>query len=448
MADRTVYVIFQEGGRVYFRTSGDPVELRRRYSPLDRFKTASDAINAVSPSSSEIATPTKLSPGLFSLFITKRPSKKTTPSSETYRESEGNDTTGSSAKDTLKEKTGVDNQRKNREIIAAGKEVGAVPNTPGKQQGVLALIGNAIEVSLSSYIGIKKAGGVLPSVFTTGAIGGLDRFSSVILEQARLEGNEDLAEAILANAIERNSEALMEIWARAEGDLNRYKTTYKKAQPNENRLRIRDTLYTYMGRKIEFPALITVTKKDVVSKEADLEEKVEEASTDHFLLQGVAMPDTEKFQIIETFGEPTVLFFDRRARIYQFSGTLLNAKNVLWRDEFYHIYDQYLRGTKIAENNYRMLLTFDEIMLEGALLNLQIGQQSDQPMGVSMSFQMYIVRHTVLNLEQIKVANDRAEEAANSNKQNAYDNRLNLIDQQVFALEQEGEELPPGLGVS
>lgn len=306
-----------------------------------------------------------------------------------------------------------------------------------KNDGILATTGNTGEYPKSSFLGMMKS--KYQGLFTTAseAFGRtVDKITSVV---AALETTTDAW-------YERNKSPVL-----AKGRYAKMYSAYRKYQADPKRLEKRATLISYLGRKIEYPALITVLKKKVrtakeeeqylrnLSYAYDLLESARDSGsevklkntedyvasltddnllayeTDHFLLQSVARPDQEKFQIHETFGERSIVFYDRRVRIYQFQGILYNANNVRWRDEFISAYENYFRGTKVAENNYRMLLTFDEIMLEGALINMDIVQMSEEPNSVRLSFGMYVKNEILLAKDLIKVANSNASEATDPN---------------------------------
>jgi len=324
---------------------------------------------------------------------------------------------------------GVKTQKITREIKEEAEKSKTFPKVLGKDVLSLGIIGNLVKVAKSSFIGLSRQ-------FQARVDNDLETTIEKAREYVNILGDK-------ANELYRS----MMFASTATGDYKMYQSVYQKAQPDPLRIQKRDYLMSILGRKVDFPALITVTQrtrkeqkevnqtalnyrlqileaadanpediqrvKDQILAESKLEDQVYQ--TDHFILQGINRPNTEKFQVVETFGEPAIIFYDQRAKIYQFNGTLLNAENVLWRDEFFDAYNRYLRGTMVAENNYRMLLTFDEMMLEGALLNININQTADSPKGVSMSFQMYVEKETMLALDKIIVANSEAKNAVHTN---------------------------------
>lgn len=114
--------------------------------------------------------------------------------------------------------------------------------------------------------------------------------------------------------------------------------------------------------------------------------------TDNFILQSVDEVDAEKIQVVETFGDPIAFFYGRRPRFYQFTGTLMNTSDYLWRDNFKIAYDTWLRGTKCVEQGARAYVAFDFTIKEGFIVNAVIGQAQSPNNMVSLSFQMYVTR--------------------------------------------------------
>lgn len=138
--------------------------------------------------------------------------------------------------------------------------------------------------------------------------------------------------------------------------------------------------------------------------------------TDQFLLQSATEQDVERYQIVETFGEPVAFFFGRRPRIYTYSGTLFNSgfrfngagnnffedstefqvNSMLWRDNFKLAYELFLRGTKCVKFRARAYLNYDRVLREGFILNNQI-IQNIHPNMVQFSFSMFITREVNLD---------------------------------------------------
>lgn len=113
----------------------------------------------------------------------------------------------------------------------------------------------------------------------------------------------------------------------------------------------------------------------------------------NFLLQSIQEERQEKQQILETFGEPYIFLFGERARVMTFQGVLLNTFDFNWEAEWWHNYENYLRGTKCVENDARLFLSFDETLVSGYLLGASAMKSSQEPNHVQFQFQLFITSY-------------------------------------------------------
>ena len=116
----------------------------------------------------------------------------------------------------------------------------------------------------------------------------------------------------------------------------------------------------------------------------------------NFLLQQVVEDRQEKFQIMETFGVPFIFFFGQRPRVYQMSGILLNSLDFQWRAEFWANYDSTIRGTKLVERHARAVLSWDDIMIEGYILQARGVENTAQPYHINLDFQFFVTNYQSL----------------------------------------------------
>jgi hypothetical protein len=131
------------------------------------------------------------------------------------------------------------------------------------------------------------------------------------------------------------------------------------------------------------------------------------ALSNKFFLQGISEPQQEKAQILETFGEPLVLFFDERTRVYTIRGTFLDAQkqetgglsddvSYNWAAAFRLFYNEQLRGTKLANNNEVALLTVNDQIYIGYPTSLAINTDASSPLTSSFSMTWIIVKQITL----------------------------------------------------
>lgn len=114
----------------------------------------------------------------------------------------------------------------------------------------------------------------------------------------------------------------------------------------------------------------------------------------NFLMQSVVEERQEKQQIVETFGDPYIFFFGERPRMLQVNGFLLNTADFNWRAEFWENYDRYFRGTKLVEQGARLYLIYDDIIVEGYMLQAVAQESAPQPNAIQFNFLMFITGYT------------------------------------------------------
>lgn len=116
----------------------------------------------------------------------------------------------------------------------------------------------------------------------------------------------------------------------------------------------------------------------------------------NFILQRIDENRQEKQQILETFGETFIFFFGEQPRLLNVTGLLMNTLDFNWRTEFWHNYENILRGTKLVEQNARMYLFWDDIVVEGYMLGANARDDSDMPYHIPFSFNMFVTNHMYL----------------------------------------------------
>jgi hypothetical protein len=117
----------------------------------------------------------------------------------------------------------------------------------------------------------------------------------------------------------------------------------------------------------------------------------------NFILQNVDDVRQEKSQLMETFGDTYVFFFGERPRILQVSGLLFNTLDFNWRSEFWKNYETVLRGTRLVEQNARLYLQWDDIIVEGYILGAQAQDVADLPYHIPFNFTLFVTNHTYLS---------------------------------------------------
>lgn len=120
-----------------------------------------------------------------------------------------------------------------------------------------------------------------------------------------------------------------------------------------------------------------------------------------FFLEQVQENREEKVQVIDTFGEWVAFFFGRKPEVYSYAGTLLNAKNHDWKNEFQINYDQFLRGSQAVKHKATVFLHYDDVIVEGFILNSSIQMVASADGAVPFSFNMLVINRAPANYRNI-----------------------------------------------
>lgn len=114
----------------------------------------------------------------------------------------------------------------------------------------------------------------------------------------------------------------------------------------------------------------------------------------NFMLQLVQEARMEKSQIVETFGDSYIFFFGENPRFLDIQAVLLNSNDFNWRAEWWANYHEYLRGTKLAELGARIYLFYDDIVVEGYMMNASAQESAMQPYTVQLSFRLFVTNYS------------------------------------------------------
>lgn len=113
----------------------------------------------------------------------------------------------------------------------------------------------------------------------------------------------------------------------------------------------------------------------------------------NFLIQSVQEQRAEKQQVIMTFGAPYIFFFGEQPRMIAVSGVLLNTEDFNWRAEWWENYEQHLRGTQCVRTRSRVYLSWDDIVVEGYIIQATASEDSSTQNLVQFQFQMFLTNY-------------------------------------------------------
>lgn len=116
----------------------------------------------------------------------------------------------------------------------------------------------------------------------------------------------------------------------------------------------------------------------------------------NFLIQSVSEERSEKFQAMTTFGTTHGFFFGEQARFKTYRAILMNTEDFQWEVEWWHNYEEYLRGTRLTDRKARAYLTYDDVIVEGYLIQAQTSKDAGAPGSVQLTFTMWVTREEFL----------------------------------------------------
>lgn len=122
----------------------------------------------------------------------------------------------------------------------------------------------------------------------------------------------------------------------------------------------------------------------------------------NFILQSVQEQRMEKHQIVETFGESYIFFFGESPRFLSCTAVLINSHDFNWRAEWWHNYENYLRGTKLVELGARCYMFWDDNVVEGYMLDAMAGEVSETPYSVSLTFRYFVTKYRNVSLQNVQ----------------------------------------------
>jgi hypothetical protein len=168
----------------------------------------------------------------------------------------------------------------------------------------------------------------------------------------------------------------------------------------------RGTLFDDQDRSIglfpQEPTQATITIQAYVRNLVQNHEPL--VTTNEFLLTSVSEASQEKYQIFQTFDDDLIYFFDRNPHIYTYGGVLVNAGDTgpeanpeavfQWKSRFQALYEKILRGSKCVENDARAILTYENVVREGFLLNFSMTEDARNPLHVPFQFTFFVTKES------------------------------------------------------
>jgi hypothetical protein len=121
-------------------------------------------------------------------------------------------------------------------------------------------------------------------------------------------------------------------------------------------------------------------------------------SYSRFFLQSAVEQQTEKYQIVETFSDFYVFFYGVRPSIYRYNGIVLSDPKNRWQNDLQYFYQNYFRGTQLAERAAQAVLYYNSRQVSGFILGLSMQETADMNKGIPFAMDFLVLNHTPLKL--------------------------------------------------
>lgn len=119
-----------------------------------------------------------------------------------------------------------------------------------------------------------------------------------------------------------------------------------------------------------------------------------------FLLTDAHESYEEKVQVVDVLSDNYVAyFFGQKPPIFQYSGVLYNTRQDDWRSAFTIIYNQITRGTQLARRQVMVTLSYDDMAVTGAMVNMNqtlSSQGTLQQTAAGFNFSLLVQRIDVM----------------------------------------------------
>jgi len=112
----------------------------------------------------------------------------------------------------------------------------------------------------------------------------------------------------------------------------------------------------------------------------------------NFLLQQVTETRIEKQQLIETFGAAYVFFYGEQPRFLDVAALLMNSADFNWAAEWWYNYENFWRGTKLAEMGARVYLLYDDNIVEGYMMSSAATRVSAEQHIIQLQCRLFVTQ--------------------------------------------------------
>lgn len=122
----------------------------------------------------------------------------------------------------------------------------------------------------------------------------------------------------------------------------------------------------------------------------------------NFILQSVQEARMERHQILETFGASYIFFFGEHPRFLDCQAKLINSHDFNWLGEWWYNYEKYLRGTRLVELGARCYMFWDDVVVEGYIVQSACAVVAETQQEVQMQFKFFVTKYRNVSLHNVE----------------------------------------------
>lgn len=119
--------------------------------------------------------------------------------------------------------------------------------------------------------------------------------------------------------------------------------------------------------------------------------------TNRFLLERASEQQMERTSFVETFGETYLYLFGTKAKIWEYSGVLMDTQGQDWLNAWRSAYEKYVKASASTKLKARCFLIYDNVVREGVIVATGIGRNVGQYGFARFNFRMFVINEYLLS---------------------------------------------------
>lgn len=119
--------------------------------------------------------------------------------------------------------------------------------------------------------------------------------------------------------------------------------------------------------------------------------------TNKFLLTSVNEQQMERTSFVETFGDTYLYLFGTKAKVWNYTGELMDTRGLDWVNSWRSAYDRYMKGSASTKLRATAYLIYNNVVRQGIIVASGIGQSNAQYGFARFNFQMFVLNEYFLS---------------------------------------------------